>query len=115
MGRVREKSEKRREEKRRDETRRDEKGREETRRDERRGEEKRREEEEEEEEEEERRRRRRRRRRRKKIRESVRRNKIKVWEKVGKSRNTVFFQCFGAPDAGKVGSLKRRVRSKLAR
>ena len=36
-------------------------------------------------------------------------------EKVGKSRNTVFFQWFGAPDNRKVGSLKRRVRSQLAR
>ena len=36
-------------------------------------------------------------------------------EKVGKSRNTVFFQWFGAPEGGKVGSLKRRVRSQLAR
>ena len=30
-------------------------------------------------------------------------------EKVGKSRNTVFFQWFGAPEGRKVGSLKRRV------
>ena len=36
-------------------------------------------------------------------------------EKVGKSRNTVFFQWFGAPEGRKVGSLKRRVRSELAR
>ena len=36
-------------------------------------------------------------------------------EKVGKSRNTVFFQWFGAPAGRKVGSLKRRVRSQLAR
>ena len=36
-------------------------------------------------------------------------------EKVGKSRNTVFFQWFGAPEGPKVGSLKRRVRSQLAR
>ena len=36
-------------------------------------------------------------------------------EKVGKSRNTVFFQWFGAPEDRKVGSLKRRVRSQLAR
>ena len=36
-------------------------------------------------------------------------------EKVGKSRNTVFFQRFGAPEGRKVGSLKRRVRSQLAR
>ena len=36
-------------------------------------------------------------------------------EKVGKSRFTVFFQWFGAPEGRKVGSLKRRVRSQLAR
>ena len=36
-------------------------------------------------------------------------------EKVGKSRNTVFFQWFGAPEGREVGSLKRRVRSQLAR
>ena len=36
-------------------------------------------------------------------------------EKVGKSRNTVFFQWFGAPEGRKVGSLKPRVRSQLAR
>ena len=36
-------------------------------------------------------------------------------EKVGKSRNTVFFQWFVAPDGPKVGSLKWRVRSQLAR
>ena len=35
-------------------------------------------------------------------------------EKVGKSRNSVFFQWFGAPEGRKVGSLKRRVRSQLA-
>ena len=36
-------------------------------------------------------------------------------EKVGKSRNTLFFQWFVAPEGRKVGSLKRRVRSQLAR
>ena len=36
-------------------------------------------------------------------------------EKVGKSRYTVFFQWFVAPEGRKVGSLKRRVRSQLAR
>ena len=36
-------------------------------------------------------------------------------EKVGKSRNTVFFQWFVAPEGRKVGALKRRVRSQLAR
>ena len=35
-------------------------------------------------------------------------------EKVWKSRNTVFFQWFVAPEGRKVGSLKRRVRSQLA-
>ena len=56
-------------------------------------------------------------RRRKKIkkRESFRRKKIQVREKVGKSRRTVFFQWFVAPEGRKVGSLKRRVRSQLAR
>ena len=54
--------------------------------------------------------------RRKKIRrERVRRQKIQMREKVGKSRNTVFFQWFVAPEGRKVGSLKRRVRSQLAR
>ena len=41
----------------------------------------------------------------------VRRKKMQMREKVGKSRNTVF----GAPEGRKVGSLKRRVRSQLAR
>ena len=36
-------------------------------------------------------------------------------EMVGKSRNTVFSQWFGASEGRKVGSLKRRVRSQLAR
>ena len=36
-------------------------------------------------------------------------------EKIAKSRNTVFFQWFVAPEGRKVGSLKRRVRSQLAR
>ena len=54
--------------------------------------------------------------RREKIRrERVRRKKMQMREKVGKSRNTVFFQSFGAPEGRKVGSLKRRVRSQLAR
>ena len=54
--------------------------------------------------------------RRKKIRrERVRRQKIQMREQVGKSRNTVFFQWFVAPEGRKVGSLKRRVRSQLAR
>ena len=45
----------------------------------------------------------------------IRRKKMQMREKVGKSRNTVFFQWFGAPEGRKVGSLKRRVRSQLAR
>ena len=46
--------------------------------------------------------------RREKIRrERVRRQKIQMREKVGKSRNTVFFQWFVAPEGRKVGSLKR--------
>ena len=48
-------------------------------------------------------------------RESLRRKKIQVCEKVGKSRNTVFFQWFVALVGRKVGSLKRRVRSHVAR
>ena len=32
-----------------------------------------------------------------------------------KVSNTVFFQCFAAPEGRKVGSLKRRVRSRLGR
>ena len=36
-------------------------------------------------------------------------------EKIGKSRFTMFFQWFVAPEGRKVGSLKRRVRSQLAR
>ena len=43
--------------------------------------------------------------------------KKQMRERVGKSRNTctVFFQWFVAPEGRKVGSLKRRVRSQLAR
>ena len=48
-------------------------------------------------------------------RERVRRKKMQVREKVGKSRETVFFQWFVAPEGRKVGSLERRVRSQLAR
>ena len=48
-------------------------------------------------------------------REKIRRKKMQMREKVGKSRNTVFFQWFAAPEGRKVGSLKRRVRSQLAR
>ena len=54
-------------------------------------------------------------RRKKSRRGRVRRKKMQMREKVGKSRNTVFFQWFVAPEGQKVGSLKRRVRSQLAR
>ena len=54
-------------------------------------------------------------RREKSRRERVRRKKTQMREKVGKSRNTVFFQWFVAPEGRKVGSLKRRARSQLAR
>ena len=47
-------------------------------------------------------------------RERVRR-KMQVREKVEKSRSMVFFQCFGAREGRKVGSLKRWVRTHLAR
>ena len=40
---------------------------------------------------------------------------MQVREKVGKSRNNLFFQWFEAPEGRRVGSLKRRVRSQLAR
>ena len=45
----------------------------------------------------------------------IRRKKMQMREKGGKSRNTVFFQWFGAPEGRKVGSLKRQLRSQLAR
>ena len=48
-------------------------------------------------------------------RDKIRRKKMQMRERVGKSRNAVFFQWFGAPEGRKVGSLKRRVRSQLAR
>jgi len=48
-------------------------------------------------------------------RERDRRKKMQVREKVGKSRNIMFFQLFVALEGRKVGSLKRRVRSQLAR
>ena len=48
-------------------------------------------------------------------RESRRRKKIQVRERVGKSRSTVFLHWFVAPEGRKVGSLKRRVRSPLGR
>ena len=34
-------------------------------------------------------------------REKIRRKKMQVWEKVGKSRNTVKFRCFVAPEGRK--------------
>ena len=40
---------------------------------------------------------------------------MQMREKVGKSRNTLFFHWFGAPEGRRVGSLKRRVRSQLVR
>ena len=48
-------------------------------------------------------------------RERLRRKKMQVREKVGKSRNTVFFRGFVAPEGWKVGSPKRRVRRHLGR
>ena len=54
-------------------------------------------------------------RRKKSRRERVRRQMMQMREKVGKSWNTMFFQWFVAPEGRKVGSLKRRVRSQLAR
>ena len=54
-------------------------------------------------------------RREKSRRERVRRKKMEMCEKVGKSRFTAFFQWFVAPEGRKVGSLKRPVRSQLAR
>ena len=48
-------------------------------------------------------------------REKIRRKKMQMREKVGKSRITVFFQWFVSPEGRKVGSLKRRVRTQLAR
>ena len=47
-------------------------------------------------------------------RESVRRKKIQVWKGRKVARNCVF-QWFVTPESRKVGSLKRRVRSQLAR
>ena len=48
-------------------------------------------------------------------RERVKRKKMQVREKVGKSRLILFFQWFVGPEGRKVGSLKRRVWSQLAR
>ena len=48
-------------------------------------------------------------------RERVRRKKMQAREKVAKSRNTVFFQRFVVREGRKVGLLKRRARSHVAR
>ena len=48
-------------------------------------------------------------------REKIRRKKMQMREKIGKSRFTVFFQWFVALEGRKVGSLKWRVRRQLAR
>ena len=53
--------------------------------------------------------------RREKSRRERVRKKMEMREKVGKSRFTAFFHWFVAPEGRKVGSLKRRVRSQLAR
>ena len=53
--------------------------------------------------------------RRSEKRKSQKKENMQMREKVGKSRNTAFFQWFEAPDGRKVVSLKRRVRSQLAR
>jgi len=53
-------------------------------------------------------------RRKKSRRERVRRQKMQMRQKVGKSRNTVFPMICGS-GGSKSGSLKRRVRSQLAR
>ena len=53
--------------------------------------------------------------RREKSRRERVRKKMEMREKVGEPRFTVFFQWFVAPEGRKVGSLKRRVRSQLAR
>ena len=42
--------------------------------------------------------------------EKVRREKMQVREKVGKSRNTVFFQCFVAP-CGSGGAISRLAKA----
>ena len=52
---------------------------------------------------------------REKRRVEERRSEKRKSQKVGKPRNTLFFQWFVAPEGGKVGSLKRRARSHLAK
>ena len=54
-------------------------------------------------------------RRKKSRRERVRIKKMQMREKVGKSRNTIFSNDLGLRTGRKVGSLKRPVRSQLAR
>ena len=51
-----------------------------------------------------------RKRERERERERERRQKMQVREKVAKSRNTVFFKRFVAPEGREVGALKRRAR-----
>ena len=53
--------------------------------------------------------------RREKIRDGQSQREDAGAQKVEKPRSTVFFHCFVAPEGRKVGSLKRRVRSRLAR
>ena len=48
-------------------------------------------------------------------RDKIRRKKMQMREKIGKSQNTVFFPWFVALVGRKVSSLKRRVRTQLAR
>ena len=48
-------------------------------------------------------------------RETARTAKMQAREKVGKSQNIVFSQCFVVPAGQKISLLKRRVRSELAR
>ena len=47
--------------------------------------------------------------------ENVRRKKMRAHKKVGRPRGIVFSKWFVAPEGRKVGPLKRRVRSQLAR
>ena len=54
-------------------------------------------------------------RRKKSRRERVRRKKMQMREKVGKSRNTVFFQWFGAPEGRKVQMRDEKLHAVVAR
>ena len=54
-------------------------------------------------------------RRKKSRRERVRRKKMQMREKVGKSRNTVFFQWFGAPEGRKVQRRDEKLHAVVAR